>query len=1013
MFNFHFEAPYFLLLLLLLPMFWVLGYRSLSRLGPDRTWVVVGMRSLVFLFVVLALAETQSDKKTDRLTVIYLLDQSDSIPRAHRFAMRQYVMEEVRRHRNDVRGDRAGVIVFGRSAAVEIPPFDDDIYYLDNLESFVNFRSDATNLEGALKLAQAAFSDDTAKRVVLISDGNETVGSSLTMAQTMSSKGIAFDVVPIELNYENEIELEKLSLPSDVRKGEPFEAKIILSNYSRNGPVGGNLRVKRIANGQEELVSDEAITLDQGKNVLKIRNTIDRVGSYTYRAEFTPDNRKEDTLTKNNEATAFTHIRGKGRVLLIENWETIGEFDFLVSRLRRMNLEVDLMPSNQLFSNLAELQSYDTVVLANVPRTSGDDAAGATSFTDDQISTLVRNTQQMGCGLLMIGGPQSFGAGGWTNTELEKAMPVDFKIKNKKTEAVGALAMIMHACELPQGNYWEKITAREALRALGPMDYCGVLEFNYNINSNTMTRWLWGGNFGLARVGENKKQMLSLINRMVPGDMPDFSPSMTMGFQSLSQVKASMKHMIIISDGDPSPPSATLLQQYKGAGIKISTVAIGTHTQDDSRTLKTIANVTGGNYYYVNNAQKLPLIFQREARRVTRSLIKEIPAGATPVVTSSHEILQGIDSLPPFHGFVMTTVKENPLVEVSMISPVPGEEQNSTLLASWTYGLGRAAVITTDGGYRWTKDWASDEGKYDQLFGQAVRWTMRPVAEEGNYLVHSSYQNGKVVATVTALDQDENYVNSLDMSSTIITPDLQSSPFEMRQVAPGRYVGEYPAEQSGNYFINIIPEPGNAQSPQLRSGVSVPFSAEYRVQQTNRSYLENIRNNVPEGGEAGELIEGDLAEDGFASLLKIDTFRHNLTQAISSKDIWPLLLVLAATTFLGDVLVRRVHVELSSLGRLFSRKEKEGSSTYMEDLQSTKTAATQEKGSRYTIDPDAEASLSSAGKEERVPPSGRRGSKRSTKEEHPKIAPEKKEESYAERLMRAKREAFKDKDNER
>ena len=30
-----------------------------------------------------------------------------------------------------------------------------------------------------------------------------------------------------------------------------------------------------------------------------------------------------------------------------------------------------------------------------------------------------------GAGLVMLGGPESFGAGGWNNSELEKAMPAD------------------------------------------------------------------------------------------------------------------------------------------------------------------------------------------------------------------------------------------------------------------------------------------------------------------------------------------------------------------------------------------------------------------------------------------------------------------------------------------------------------------------------------------------------------------------------------------------------------
>ena len=87
---------------------------------------------------------------------------------------------------------------------------------------------------------------------------------------------------------------------------------------------------------------------------------------------------------------------------------------------------------------------------------------------------LVRNTEELGCGLIMLGGPNSFGAGGWTNTELEKAMPVDFQIKSAKVVPVGALVLNMHASEIPQANYWQKVICQEAIKALGPRDYCGA-----------------------------------------------------------------------------------------------------------------------------------------------------------------------------------------------------------------------------------------------------------------------------------------------------------------------------------------------------------------------------------------------------------------------------------------------------------------------------------------------------------------------------------------------------------
>ena len=95
----------------------------------------------------------------------------------------------------------------------------------------------------------------------------------------------------------------------------------------------------------------------------------------------------------------------------------------------------------------------------------------------NHIRMLVRNTLELGGGLVLIGGPNSFGAGGWANTELEKAMPVDFQIRNEKVRAVGALVLMMHASELAQGNFWQKKVAEEAIKALGPMDYCGLIHW--------------------------------------------------------------------------------------------------------------------------------------------------------------------------------------------------------------------------------------------------------------------------------------------------------------------------------------------------------------------------------------------------------------------------------------------------------------------------------------------------------------------------------------------------------
>lgn len=492
-----FDQPWWLLLLLLLPLLWLFSFHSLSGLGRYRRIFALLFRSTVFTLLVLALAGIQIQKISDRVTVIYLLDQSESIPKLTREAMLDYVMNDVKahRHKGDLTSaseDKAGVIIFGREATIEYPPFADEIAAVGSLESLFDLRTDATNIASALKLAQASFPEDSAKRIVVVTDGNENLGDARLVARSLADAGIGIDVVPIVLNSQAEVAIEKIALPSDIRRGQPIEARVVLENYTKpsnenpTGAVTGRLRVTRRYSNQDEPLSatpdsdngDMRVTLKSGKNVFTFQHTIDVPAGYTYRADFVPDDPRADVVLQNNSASTFTHVRGKGRVLLIEDWESPREFETLVQRLGEKNIEVEVMPSDRLYTSLAELQGFDCVVLGNVPRASGGAEATtkeATNFSDDQIAMLVRNTEQFGCGLVMIGGPTSFGAGGWTNTELEKAMPVDFQIKNAKVKAVGALAMMLHASEIPEGNHWQKVIAEEALKVLGPTDYCGTL----------------------------------------------------------------------------------------------------------------------------------------------------------------------------------------------------------------------------------------------------------------------------------------------------------------------------------------------------------------------------------------------------------------------------------------------------------------------------------------------------------------------------------------------------------
>ncbi|MFN7890648.1 MAG: VWA domain-containing protein, partial [Pirellula sp.] len=638
-FEIGFQYPWYLLLLVVIPITWWLGSKSLAGLGPWRRSLALIFRSLVLLLIVCAIAGVQWIWSSEKLTVIYLIDQSDSIPVAKRQLMLEYAIQSVKSHRRKDRQDRAGLIVFGREASIEIPPLDENLPNISRPESYFG-KTDATNLESALKLAQASFMEDSAKRIVVLTDGNQTLGSAEATAQRLSENGIGIDVVPVKLDTSTEVLVEKIDIPGYVRQGQTVDARVVINRFSATGkdePVDGRLRVQRRIGNQTEILADGPYTLDKDINVVPIPHKIETNAGYTYEAEFIPTNESSDTISQNNKATAFTYARGKGRVMLIEDISHPGDFDALVQTLRRNDIEVDVRDTSNMFSSLVELQSYDSVILAGTPRTSGEEATKVVSFSNDQIDMLVQSAQQFGMGILMIGGPEAFGAGGWTNSKLEEAMPVNFAIKNEKVIASGALAMVMHASEMAEGNHWQKMIGKEALEALGPQDYCGVVHYDM-----AGDKWLWGDKTGMSKVGEAKSIMRSKINRMTPGDMPDFDSSLSLALKSLKIVPASLKHMIVISDGDPSPATNGVLSGYKAAKIKISTVAVGTHGAAGHSELKRIATTTGGNYYVVTNPNALPKIFMREARRVAKPLVFEPEGGIIPFVNRPHEILSGI-----------------------------------------------------------------------------------------------------------------------------------------------------------------------------------------------------------------------------------------------------------------------------------------------------------------------------------------------------------------------------------
>src|SRR5262245_53337065 len=307
-----FNNPWYLVLVALLPVMWWFSFGSLSGLGRWRRLMALFLRSLVLICLVAALAEMQYQQKSDKLTVIYLLDQSLSIPEARRDAMIAYVNASIRGQRKAEKGDKAGVIVFGKNAEVEIPPVDFTIQLERRIESLLD--REFTDLANAMQRAMSMFPHDAAKRIVLVTDGNQNVGDALAEARAVADAGVSIDVMPVPLDRRNDVAIEKIALPPDIRRNQPFEVRVVVNNPTdSNGagqPVKGKLKILRKAGEKVDVLVEEAREIKPGKSVFPFRQNIDQADFYTYEAQWVPDDPSADAVSQNNIATSFTHVEG-------------------------------------------------------------------------------------------------------------------------------------------------------------------------------------------------------------------------------------------------------------------------------------------------------------------------------------------------------------------------------------------------------------------------------------------------------------------------------------------------------------------------------------------------------------------------------------------------------------------------------------------------------------------------------------------------------------------------------
>ena len=834
------------------------------RIGARRRRAALAVRTILLSALVLALAGFQLVLPVDRLATVFVVDLSDSVGSTGREDALAFLRETLKVMPKE---DQAGIVAFGKDALVERLP--EDLREIDGLRSTP--LKAATDIGAALRLASALFPDTAQKRIVLISDGNDTTGRGQREAALAAARGIQVETRVIGLVDREEVLVERLTTPSTARLGEEIEAIADISSS-----IAQPATVRLYADGA--LVATERVDLKAGANRVVFRIKPSEAGFHTFRAVVEAAG---DTFSQNNRADSNTIVKGEPRILVLAGNQPVAAE--LVAALKTEGQNVDSIVPEALPTDFASLLNYDSVVVVDVPRL---------RFTDKQLQTLQTYVRDLGRGLVMVGGPQAFGAGGYTKTPMEEALPVDMGVRNRQKEPDIALVVVidksgsMDACHCNSFNGGRggggqlagvrkvdigKEAILRAAAALSARDELGVVAFDDAAHWVVQTRPL----------GDITDLQGDIAGIQPLGTTNIFS-GLDQAVGSLEKATATRRHIILLTDGwSRSGQYDDIIKRMKAAGITLSTVGAGGGANP---FLEQLAKQGGGRFYAAANPASIPDIFLKETQQVAGQQI--IEEKFFPIRAGSSPILRGIDSgFPQLLGYNGTTIKS--AAQLVLVSP-----RDDPLLAQWQYGLGRSVAWTSDSTGRWAKNWIGWSG-FAKFFSQLVGWTF-PGEETGGIEASFEALGGKTRLHVQSVESDGSPRDFYRTMAVVVGPDLVPREVALDQVAPGVYEKDLGEIDSGAYAVRISQTRPGAAALGRTVGLVEPVAAEYRLLGVNLPFLAALR----------------AATGGREITLPADPWVHDLRLTSSFTELWPWLLILALLLWPIDVALRRV-----SLGR--------------------------------------------------------------------------------------------------
>ncbi len=846
-------SPQWLHLAAIVPAFYVLRVLSLTDLSILQQVVQSTLRSLVVIGVAIALARPSWITEQSKVSTVILVDVSDSISEKQLDAAKNYV-DEIAKEGGD---GNLQLITFAEKPTV--------VRASDGTLSAAIKRhvggGAGTDIQAAMQLAYGLYPDGFLPRMVIVSDGNQTVGDVAVEGYRAKELGVRVSWRTFDQDKTSEIRVVGVMVPDEIKVGQPYE---VTAEVWSTEPQTATLSLQ-----QDEfpnpLEPSKRVELREGKNLVKFKSDAKHAGATTYRLRLTKFDK--DTEKANNEAVMTAPVKGKPSILYVEGGilREPGSASYLQKALEHENIDVTVRGPTGIPANPKELEKYDLVLVSDVP---------AHLMGAGQMAALDTYVSNMGGGLIMAGGEDSFGSGGYERTRIEQIMPVRFDSEKIKEQPDIALVLVIDRSGSMQGPKLEaaKESARVTAEVLGKDDYIAVVAFDSEAQV-----------FVRPQRASNRMRISADIARLQSGGGTNIFPGLKEAFEILQGINAKVKHVILLTDGEaPSDGIPELVQDMRGARITVSCVGV---QGADRNLLSMIADAGDGRLYMVEDIGALPKIFMKETQEAQKSQLVEDVIHVR--VAKKVEAIEGtgVENAPPLHGYV--TTKPKPTAETILISDL-GEP----ILARWRHGAGISVAWTSDVKNRWGVDWIR-WGGYPKFWAQVIRSSMRRKVYD-SYDLTAKVADGRAMVTVDAIDTGDKFVNELETKLEVIDPatNKTTQTVPMEQTAAGRYTADFRIEKYGSYLLKAVHKRDGKTVAESLGSVALSYPLEY---------LRTTPDPEP-------LRHAAQVSGGHDQARPAEIWATNDENVKYAQDLWPWVLLGVVGLFILDLYAKRVRL---------------------------------------------------------------------------------------------------------